>query len=223
MWRNCKKTLSFKSTRGALPYDGPLAEFGVKWLGDHAAAEAALRDCLQTATTELPVQKVLEKHPVLLARALGGGHGRWVIPQRRLGAEHVPDFVIGTKSSLGNEWTLVELESPSQRMFKGNGDPSPELTHAIRQIVDWRSWLTANLDYARRSGDSHGLGLDNIDPNSPGLILLGRRGLGEATRDRRRQLGQQLNIRIHSIDWLFNNGEALFFPDAGRQTHANRQ
>jgi hypothetical protein len=71
----------FKSIKGVLPYDGPLAEFGVKWLGDHTAAEAALKDCLQTATTERAVQSVIEEHPVLLTRALGGGHGRWVIPQ----------------------------------------------------------------------------------------------------------------------------------------------
>lgn len=125
----------FKSTKGVLPYDGPLAEFGVKWLGDHTAAEAALKDCLQTATTERAVQSVIEEHPVLLARALGGGHGRWVIPQRRLGAEQVTDFIIGEKSSLGYEWTLVELEGPSQRMFRQNGDPSQALSHAIRQIT----------------------------------------------------------------------------------------
>ncbi len=56
------------------------------------SAEAALKDCLQTATTERAVQSVIEENPVLLARALGGGHGRWVIPQRRLGAEHLTDF-----------------------------------------------------------------------------------------------------------------------------------
>jgi hypothetical protein len=75
--------------------------------------------------------------------------------------------------------------------------------------------LTVNLDYTRRSRGSNGLGLDDIDPNSPGLILLGRREPEVATKDRRRQYGRELNIRIHSIDWLFNNGEALNFHDAG--------
>ena len=87
-------------------------------------AEGALRQCLQTATVEREVQSVLEDYPILLARALGGGHGRWVIPQKRLGGECVPDFIIGAKSSLGYEWTLIELESPRGRMFKRNGDPS---------------------------------------------------------------------------------------------------
>ena len=100
-------------------------------------------------------------------------------------------------------------------MFRQNGDPSQALSHAIRQIMDWRSWLTVNLDYARSSRASNGLGLDDIGPNSPGLILLGRRGPEVVTKDRRRQYGRELNIRIHSIDWLFNNGEALNFHDAG--------
>jgi hypothetical protein len=51
-------------------------------------------------------RSVLEEHPVLLVRALGGGQGRWVIPQKALGAEYEPDFIIGEKSSLGYEWTL---------------------------------------------------------------------------------------------------------------------
>jgi hypothetical protein len=100
-------------------------------------------------------------------------------------------------------------------MFNRNGDPTKALSHAIRQILDWRSWLTVNLDYARRSRDANGLGLCDIDPDSPGLILLGRREATEATRDRRRRYARELNIRIHSIDWLFHNGEALIFHDAG--------
>jgi hypothetical protein len=204
-----KKISTFHVTKGIVPYHAPLAKFGVRWLVDQTPAEAALRNCFKTATTEPAVQSVLEEHPVLLARALGGGHGRWVIPQRALGAEHVPDFIIGQKSSLGYEWTLVELESPGRRMFNRNGDPIKALTHAIRQIVDWRSWLTVNLNYARRSGNANGLGICDIDPDSPGLILLGRREATEATRDRRRQYARELNIRIHSIDWLFHNGEAL--------------
>jgi hypothetical protein len=210
-----KKTSVLNITKGVLPYKGPLAKFGVRWLVSQTPAEAALRNCVQTATTERAVQLVLEEHPVLLARALGGGHGRWVIPQKALGAEHVPDFIIGAKSSLGYEWTIVELESPTRRMFNKNGDPTQALNHAIRQIADWRSWLSVNLDYARRSRDANGLGLYDIDPLPPGLILLGRREPGESSRVRRRQYARDLNIRIHSIDWLFHNGEALLFPDAG--------
>ena len=210
-----KKTSVLNITKGVLPYTGPLAKFGVRWLVGQTPAEAALTNCLQTATTERAVQLVLEEHPVLLARALGGGRGRWVIPQKALGAEHVPDFIIGEKSSLGYEWTLVELEGPTRRMFNRNGDPSKDLNHAIRQIVDWRSWLSVNLDYARRSRDANGLGLNDIDPVPPGLILLGRREPGGSSRARRRQYARDLNIRIHSIDWLFHNGEALLIPDAG--------
>jgi hypothetical protein len=35
------------------------------------------------------MQSYLSAHPELLIQHLGGGHGRWVIPQKRLGAEYL--------------------------------------------------------------------------------------------------------------------------------------
>jgi hypothetical protein len=55
-----KKISTFHVTKGIVPYHGPLAKFGVRWLVDHTPAEAALRNCLKTATTEPAVQSVLE-------------------------------------------------------------------------------------------------------------------------------------------------------------------
>jgi hypothetical protein len=57
----------------------------------------------------------------------------------RRGLERRKYLDVGEKSSLGYEW--IELESPILRMFNANGDPSKYLTHAIRQILDWRAWL----------------------------------------------------------------------------------
>lgn len=74
---------------------------------------------------------------MLLAQIVGGGHGRWVIPRQRLGAEHVTDFLVGEKSSIGFEWLAVELESPKARMSRKSGDPTQTLNHAVRQITDW--------------------------------------------------------------------------------------
>jgi hypothetical protein len=98
MKHKLKKGSVMNITKGVLPYKGPLAKFGVKWRAGQTPAEAALRNCLQTATTEPAVQLVLEEHPVLLARALGGGHGRWVIPQKALGAEHGPISLLARRA-----------------------------------------------------------------------------------------------------------------------------
>lgn len=154
------------------------------------------------------MQRFLERNPRLLIQHLGGGHGRWVVPQPRLGAQYKPDFVIGDEDSNGRHWTAVELEGPQRPMFNKNGDPSRFLWHAIRQIIDWRVWLEANRDYAIRPPDEDGLGLEEISPALPGLIVIGRRAERDRERRRfRRGLASQLNIKIHSYDWLIDRAE----------------
>lgn len=164
--------------------------------------------CLNSASNERDMQAYLEKHSYFMIQHLGGGHGRWVIPNKRLGAEYVPDFVIGEKHSLGFEWQVVELESPKAVFFTKNGDPSKVLNHAIRQITDWRSWLKQNQGYASRPKEENGLGLIDIDSSVKGLIILGRRSdIDSTTNERRRQLGSNLNIDIHTYDWLVECAE----------------
>lgn len=123
-----------------------------------------------------------------------------MIPQKRLGAEFVTDFLVGEKHSFGFEWQAIELESPEAKLFNKAG-ASKELNHAIRQIADWRAWIKKNVDYAARPSEQQGLGLIDIDASVRGLILIGReRELEPETSDRRRQMAQDLNIVIHTYD-----------------------
>jgi hypothetical protein len=168
-----------------------------------------LNAALDGARDEADIQRHLQSNPHVLVQRLRGGHGRWVIPQRRLGSQYVPDFLLAERSSLGVEWTLVELESPHRKLFNNNGDPAQYLNHAIRQITDWRTWLAANRDYATRTTDLDGLGLVEIDRDAPAWIIIGRRhNLGPDTRLRRRELGRQNNIHIHTYDWLVEAAES---------------
>jgi hypothetical protein len=125
-------------------------------------------------------------------------------------AEYVPDFVIGERSSSGFEWQFVELQSPHARLFvKSSGRQSKQFDEGLRQINDWRRWLDNNRDYARRPRARHGLGLDNASGSDPGLLIIGREAdLSEADIERRRQLDQQKNIRIHTYDWLVRQAKA---------------
>ena len=190
--------------------DDPPGAYFVDWLGDHKPAERALNVVRRRTGTERQMQRFLESYPILLARLLGGGHGRWVIPHTRLGSQYVTDFLIGTRSTLGSEWMAVELESPRARIFTNRGDPTATLNHAIRQITDWRNWLSRNRDYASRPRDQDGLGLTDIDPNLPGLILMGRRSANPSgSIERRRRLASDLRIQIHSYDWLKGGPEKL--------------
>jgi hypothetical protein len=140
---------------------------------------------------------------------LRGGHRRWAIPQERLGEKHITDFVLGEFNSLGYHWYPVELESPLARLFTRAGDPTKALTHAIRQIQDWRSWLNQNLDYARRPRDEGGLELKKIRSDPKGIIFIGRRHmLTSDTQARREQMSHELQIDIHTFDHLFDTAQS---------------
>jgi hypothetical protein len=162
-----------------------------------------LQRAIDAAKDEPYMQHFLQRHPSYLIQHLGGGHGRWVIPQKRLGAEHVTDFIIGDQASDGRTWTAVELEGPQRPMFNKAGDPSRFLWHAIRQIIDWRVWLEYNRDYAARPPAESGLGLEDVAAAIHGLIIIGRSAELPADRSAfRRGLASQLDIEIHSYDWL---------------------
>jgi hypothetical protein len=186
--------------------EDPLREYFTWWDKVNESDLKALEIAINSATREEDIQQFLQKNPSLLIQHLGGGHGRWVIPKQRLGVEHVTDFMIGQRSSIGFEWQAVELESPKTPLFNKNGDPSQYLNHAVRQIQDWRSWLMVNQNYAARPKSNSGLGLTDIPSNIPGLILIGRRSPDlEKNNERRRQMSRDLNIQIHTYDFLIES------------------
>jgi len=188
--------------------DDPLRDFFTLWDQGTPDELTALASALDGATREEEIQQFLQLNPQFLIQHLGGGHGRWVLPKQKLGAEHVTDFLIAERHSFGFEWQAVELESPLRPMFNKNGDPSQYLNHAIRQITDWRAWLKSNQAYASRPKADGGLGLTDIDTNVNGLVLIGRRAaIDPETNARRRQLVQDLNIEIHSFDYLLQSLE----------------
>jgi len=197
-----------KKTREEILSNDPLAEFFVWWDDISIEDIKAFEGCLHTAENEHDIQTFLQRNPLLLIQHLGGGHGRWVIPKQRLGAQYFTDFLIGQRSSTGFEWQAVELESPNVPMFNKRGDPSKELTHAIRQVQDWRAWLARNQNYAARSKAEGGLGLTDIVSTLPGFILLGRREkVDPLTNELRRQMVHNLNINIHSYDFLLDSAK----------------
>ncbi|MBR8071297.1 DUF4263 domain-containing protein [Burkholderia cenocepacia] len=183
----------------------PLRDFFSNWDAVDESDVGALRAALDSAEREEDIQQFLQANPKYLIQHLGGGHGRWIIPKQRLGAEHVTDFMIGERDSMGFRWQAVELESPLAKMFTKAGNPSAALTHAIRQIQDWRMWLAANQNYAARDRGEDGLGLTEIHPDVAGMIIMGRRATeSEETRRLRRQMGRDARIEIHTFDYFLD-------------------
>jgi hypothetical protein len=164
---------------------------------------AAFESALNGARDERDMQRFLENHPRMLIQQISGGRGAWVIPQKRLGSEHVTDFLIAQKASDGFVWYAVELERPQAKIFTKKGDPSTTLNHALRQVSDWRDWLSHNRDYAIRPREQSGLGLIEIDPELEGLVIMGRDAdIDQSTIARRRRLMRELRVKIESYDWL---------------------
>jgi Domain of unknown function (DUF4263) len=179
-----------------------LEEFAV-WKPITEKAIDDLEDVIDAANDEKPVQKFLEANPQLLTSLLGGKE-RFCIPQKRLGAEFIPDFVLGDVDSMGVRWILVELETPKAGIYLKGGKQLDEFARKGKdQIIDWRGWLTNNIDYAQRSRRKTGLGLPDISNYSEGLVLVGRSALMPKTTDAaRKELRYSSNIRVHSYDRL---------------------
>lgn len=197
-----------KASAEELLASDPLRDYFVWWDRIRQSDVDSLREAIDTAKLEQDLQAYLEEHPHMLIQHLGGGHGRWVIPHQRLGAEHVTDFFIGERDSMGFTWVAVELESPRARMFTAKGDPTKELVHAMRQVANWRAWLKTNQNYAAQTRDNGGLGLKDIGQDVAGLIIIGRDcELRPDTRNLRRQIAEDSRIDIHTYDWLVRNAQ----------------
>jgi hypothetical protein len=204
----------------------PLADFHVFWLDIVEADIEAYRNVLDAATDEQTMQRHLSNNPILLAQILDGGHGRWVLPHKDLGGRFEPDFVIGHRWSGPTwEWVLVELQTPvlrgprnpDGRLFMKKGRMSEQLDEGIRQINEWRRWISANLDTAKRSRTEMGLGLTGIEPSPPGLLIIGREGdLTPEHAAMRKQLSDQHNIRIQSYDWLVREAQSRLLDRQSR-------
>jgi antiviral defense system Shedu protein SduA len=185
-----------------------LREFHVRHMGLSVDVITAFQACVNDAADEKPVQTFLEAHPELLVQLLHAAP-RFVLPRHRLGGEFIPDFIVGEHSSDGYDWLMVELENPRLSFFTHAGDPRAQLTHAIRQIQDWRAWLHRNQNYASRPRTELGLGLIDITADVPGIILMGRRALLDSNSNaRRRQMASDLKIRIHTYDHLIEVARA---------------
>jgi hypothetical protein len=156
---------------------------------------------LESAEDEKPMQRYLEEHPQLVLGELGA-QCRWVIPQKSLGGEYVPDFLVARLDSTGVVWTLIELESPRVLLFT-EGRQRKQLSKGMNQINDWRRWLANNQDTARRARSRNGLGLVGITSMARGIVIIGRADQRtDDDRERIQQIMFQQQITIHSYDWL---------------------
>lgn len=164
-----------------------------------------LESVIDSAGDERPIQAFLQSNPALLGMLVQRSE-RYVLSQKRLGNQFIPDFIIGDVDSLGIHWSVVELEAPNVPMYQKDGKTfGAQSRKGVNQVNDWREWLVSNVAYARQSLSDNGLGLFDIRGDAPALVLVGRRSSlvtkSEAARLQLRSRG----IHVHTYDWLLDS------------------
>jgi hypothetical protein len=164
----------------------------------YAALLAEFRKLLDSnPNREQILQTYLQENPILLCPTY---NKMW--PKLAIGAKFT-DFVFCDAS---NEYLLVELESADFRLFRKNGHPTSELTHAQGQVVDWKRYLEDNLPTAQRE-----LGLAGITTNPNGLIVIGR--AKTLSNEDRRKLQAMANetpkLKIMTYDDLYEHAKRV--------------
>lgn len=182
-----------------------------------------LANAVEQSTDEKGPQRIIEEHPALLATLVSASLGVWVIPQKKLGAEFVTDFMLAYRNTTGMHWIAVELESPAADPLIQNGQPGRELRTAEQQIYSWRDWLENNLDYARRAPSDSGLGLTHVRAKVPGLIIIGRRTLRGDYSNVVHRFRSEYNIEIQSYDWLIREASTLGSRGRGGSMNLNEE
>lgn len=113
----------------------------------HEGMASALNDALSTGR-EQDVHAFFEECPLVFEFVCPDG---LVISKMPLGSAFVTDFVLVIDDTNSNDptpvATLIEIEKPDLKLFSRSGDPAAGLTHAIRQVQNWKRWVSSNRAY----------------------------------------------------------------------------
>ncbi len=169
----------------------------VKYTGLPAELPVHFRQVLDDAQDEKPLQEFFEKNPAALLTGILRPHRAWVLPRQILpkpeGGFWVPDFMICDWTSVGPQWLIVELESPTGKPTNTKGI-SAKLRDAQQQIEDYRGHLQRNAALLRDGG------FPGIQGNVPAWILIGRRGTRSTVEQNRLANLRQYNIEVATYD-----------------------
>ena len=116
------------------------------------SASAAYARLISNDPSEAVVQEFLEQNPSFVPGAWtpGGnsGHPPWnqfLVTQPVLPglSTRRPDFMWIAQHS--DTWfpTFIEIESPTKRLFRADGQPTSDFTQARTQISEWKAWFEA--------------------------------------------------------------------------------
>lgn len=159
-----REAIMQKLSRIDYPRSFPPREFHVEPEAIQIAQGLALKELIETDAAETGIDSFLRDHPALLAACMNftqfGHHGTWVVPQQVVRPPSLPgirglkpDYLVGGKGSRGYSWYVVELKSPSDKMFSrnraGNMSLSSDANRGICQLLQYIDYCSAAQSYLR--------------------------------------------------------------------------
>jgi hypothetical protein len=116
-----------------------------------------------------------------------------------LGERLEADFIIRL---MDDSYIVVEIEKPGDPILNKKGDLSAQATHALRQALEYRSWIIRNHLYAKQRFENIG------EPSC--LVIIGLESrLSDEQRGLLRQQNERDNVKIVGFDWLYQRAKAV--------------
>ena len=119
--------------------------------------QRALRDkylsYLGTASSEAQMQYFLEVNPMLIPGLYdmhNGPVGNVVISKLQLANEFVTDFAFISSNSAVAQVTLIEIESPTTKLFRqSDSEFTSSLNKSFQQVRDWSLWAEQHATFLK--------------------------------------------------------------------------
>lgn len=182
----------------------PGSRFGVRSDLTPEAVDA-FEDAL-SAKSEEAIQLVLTEHPYLIQYAISesGHHGTWVYPKQALRPHSatgrpgmIPDFLVITRSSLGDHVRIVELKRFDRQFSDKTGAGYSSGGH--KAVSQCNGYLSHFADYIDAVRSNTGI-IDLVQP-SGAVILMGDSGSETSQQQRNRADFVRHNGRIQVVSY----------------------
>jgi hypothetical protein len=177
---------------------------------------------------ESAVQDFLERHPILLPGLWDYHNGPLhdvVVTKLPLGPDYKTDFAFISRHSMALQFTFVEIEAPTKRIFNQDDSFTQEFNHAKQQVMDWARWsqdhLNDLMDMFAQMFETYNVTDDLKEVR--GYLVYGRREEVEVNRRRKeRWQGVGLSSDKRMIVMTYDRLEAAEDTDLIVCTYENR-
>lgn len=144
--------------------------------------------------TEQEIHLHIAKNPYLLDPFYAH-----VWSKEQLGEKFEADFIVRL---MDDNYIVVEIKKPNDLIMNKAGDLSAEATHAVRQAIEYRTWIVRNHLYVKQR-------FENIEEPSCLVVIGMENDLDEKQRNLLRQQNERGNLKIVGFDWLYRRANTI--------------